>query len=435
MADHSAWLNQARILPFLIDCLVPGDDCYLVGGALRDFLLKRPVNDFDFATPGDPTSLARRFANAIGGTWFMLDATRRQSRVLLENGQHSITYDFTPFRAESLHADLHLRDFTVNALALNLRIPKEPMEDPLAAQADLSRGILRACSPTVFQDDPLRVLRGVRLAASLAMSIEARSRIFMQDAVSALNRVAAERITHELDLILSVDDPVSALTQLESLELFPVIFSLPESDVCYAQGVHRVQQLTEGLSLCPHNWLATISVDVFSALAILRLAAFMTGSRLFEYHPLCLKRLRFSKKTTALIGNLINLTPVLADALTDNPIRGRGRALLVASLGPDPQLSLIYLLCLATYPLKFQAWMQEARSDYLAHVRHGQVPDLVSGSWVRQVLHLEAGPVIGCYLRLLRREEIAGRVQTLNDAHKFLKSLTIKNIDKTQDPP
>jgi Poly A polymerase head domain/Probable RNA and SrmB- binding site of polymerase A len=432
MSDLLDQLIRARILPCLPNCLATGESCYLVGGALRDFFLKRPSNDFDFAMPGDPTPLARRFASRIGGSWFMLDRTRLQSRVVLKTNQNSIIYDFAPFRGASLNEDLFLRDFTVNALALNLCDPTGPLADPLASQDDLNKALLRACSPDVFQNDPLRVLRGVRLSATLAMTIEAETFVWMKNAVSALSAVAAERVTHELNLIFSVDSPAAALEKLEQLGVFPLVFGLPGAGGTYAQGIQRVQQLSDRLQIYGTELSPSLQAETVPASAILRLAAFMAGSCI---DPLRLKRLRFSRRNTALIRSLVNLTHPLADELLARNILGRGRALLIGSLGPDPGLCLLYLLGLSSHPVLMQEWIREAMVDYSSHVRHGRIPDLVAGSWIRERLEIEDGAVIGHCLRRLRLEEIAGRVQSPDDAHKFLKSLAIKNIDKNADPP
>ena len=83
MEDLKKILTEARIIPALSDLLQHGAECWLVGGTLRDWLLGRPVKDFDIATPKDPSDLAMRFAERVGGKWFLMDQQRRQSRVVL----------------------------------------------------------------------------------------------------------------------------------------------------------------------------------------------------------------------------------------------------------------------------------------------------------------------------------------------------------------
>jgi poly(A) polymerase len=164
-------LTDARV-PLLASLLPPDVECFLVGGALRDWQLGRPVADLDFAVSCDPTELARAFAAAVGGHWFLLDAERRQSRVVA--GRRDVTYDFAPYRADDLAGDLRLRDFTINALALPVvagnALP--PLIDPLGGVSHLQTGLLRGCSSGVFQDDPLRILKGIRHCAALGLAVE-----------------------------------------------------------------------------------------------------------------------------------------------------------------------------------------------------------------------------------------------------------------------
>jgi len=193
-------LVQARV-PLLASLLTPDVECFLVGGALRDWQLGRPVADLDFAVSCDPTELARNFAAAVGGHWFMLDAGRRQSRVVSrKQAAPPFTYDFAPYRADDLAGDLRLRDFTINALALPIvacnGLP--PLIDPLGGLSHLQCGLLRACSSGVFQDDPLRILKGVRHCTALGLAVEPRTLNWMRVATGLLPKVAAERVRTEL---------------------------------------------------------------------------------------------------------------------------------------------------------------------------------------------------------------------------------------------
>ncbi|MBQ7248571.1 MAG: CCA tRNA nucleotidyltransferase, partial [Deltaproteobacteria bacterium] len=173
--------------------------CHLVGGAVRDALLGRPVHDWDVITPGKADDLARRFAQSLNGTWFELDAERGYSRVCLAQG----SVDFAPWRAATLEGDLRARDFTINALAFPLHETGmvRPV-DPLGGLADLRRRVLRCCSEDAFVDDPLRILRGVRLALQFRLKVEPETLYLMRQHVPLLRQCAGERIVAELEKIL-----------------------------------------------------------------------------------------------------------------------------------------------------------------------------------------------------------------------------------------
>ncbi|RME05865.1 MAG: hypothetical protein D6803_07975, partial [Anaerolineae bacterium] len=144
----------------------PQEEIYLVGGAVRDALLQRASNDLDFVTRDDPQTIARRLADRMGGAYFPLDVEHGIARIVLrlENGERA-HLDFARLRGASIEADLGQRDFTINALAVSLKRPQEIL-DPTGGAPDLLARRLRACAPTSMQADPIRVVRGIRMAAA-----------------------------------------------------------------------------------------------------------------------------------------------------------------------------------------------------------------------------------------------------------------------------
>ena len=151
---------------------------YLVGGAVRDAILQREVKDLDFALSGDVLGTARRLANAIHAAYYPLDESRDTARLILpmpDGGR--LVLDFAALRGPDLESDLRLRDFTMNAMALPLHA-LDQLVDPLGGLEDLRRGVLRACSDSAMQDDPLRVLRGIRLANADRWFIQAETQRF-----------------------------------------------------------------------------------------------------------------------------------------------------------------------------------------------------------------------------------------------------------------
>ncbi len=218
--QFSPLLDQVRAV------LPRGARLYLVGGAVRDALLSQPSHDLDFAVPGDALKLARRLADRLGAAYYPLDAERSTARVILtpEEGQrHNL--DFAALRGPDLQADLRDRDFTVNAMAVEVRSP-QALLDPLGGAADLHAKTLRACSASSFRDDPVRVLRAIRLAAGLDLSITTETRAQMREAVSALPKVSPERICFELVRILAGPRPAASIRAADVLGALPHV--LPE---------------------------------------------------------------------------------------------------------------------------------------------------------------------------------------------------------------
>ncbi|MDX9710001.1 MAG: hypothetical protein RBT64_10660 [Trichloromonas sp.] len=439
MDNLHAQLVAARILPDLLDVL-SGRPCWLVGGALRDALRGETTKDFDLATPDDPTPIAKAFAARIRGHWFLMDSLRRQSRVIVPAQSGVWAFDFAPLRAATLNEDLRLRDFTVNAVAWPIASSVTSAEfiDPLGGRGDIESRRLRACSAGVFHDDPLRVLRGVRLAATLGVEIESETFALMGEAAPELAQVAGERIQAELALILGAAREGESLARLHALGLPPLLFGKPEAQGSWASGVNRVERIGAGLEQGAGELLAEFTEGEgdeggWSAAALLKLAALLAG-----YRPTIDvgEHLRLSRRAGNLLRRLRELPPeTLAELRPLRDAAPRLRALWVEQLGAEPVFGLTWLLCQADDP---RSWLLDARralTDYREHLRHGRIPDLVDGAWVRQHLVISDGRRIGETLRKLRAAELSGHVKTPDEARKFLESLAEKNIDKEIDPP
>lgn len=216
-------------LPSLIEkvkAILPGDQqIYLIGGAVRDILLGRLPPDFDFAVPSKGISLARKAANALDADFMVLDEERDTGRVILTGQDGSrLHLDFASYRGADLEEDLQARDFTINALAYDLKT--DSIIDPLDGAQDLRAKIIRACSPASFSDDPVRILRAVRQAAAFEFRIDKGTRELMKQANNLLVRVSPERLRDELFKILDGPKPDASLRALEMLGALP--YFLPE---------------------------------------------------------------------------------------------------------------------------------------------------------------------------------------------------------------
>jgi tRNA nucleotidyltransferase/poly(A) polymerase len=199
---------------------------YLVGGSVRDLLRAQPVHDLDLVLTGEVRPLARRVANLIAGDFYVMDKVRDTVRVIDRASDESPIYlDFCALRAPDLDTDLRERDFTINAVAVDLHDPHH-LIDPTGGVADLRAGMLRACSAQSFENDPVRVLRGVRLALSLGFHIPGETLDWMRAAVSLLPRASNERQRDELFRMLEGAQVVSAVRLLEAVGVLPVL--LPE---------------------------------------------------------------------------------------------------------------------------------------------------------------------------------------------------------------
>ncbi|MEZ5098866.1 MAG: hypothetical protein R3C15_03500 [Thermoleophilia bacterium] len=171
---------------------VAGQPAWLVGGCVRDELLGRPVLDLD-VTLADPERAARRYGRLAGEAVFPLSERHGAWRVVRGDG---VTVDFVRLRG-SLAEDLAARDFTLNAIA----VPVDGGDhvDPTGGLADLERRVLRAVSDGVFRDDPLRLLRAVRIAEELGLAIDGATEALIRRDAALVTRPAGERVLAELE--------------------------------------------------------------------------------------------------------------------------------------------------------------------------------------------------------------------------------------------
>ncbi|MFQ5408177.1 MAG: hypothetical protein ACE5FI_07130, partial [Anaerolineales bacterium] len=213
---------QRDLLPDELDGKV-----WLVGGAIRDALLRRPIHDLDFAVDGDALALARRAADTFGGAYYTLDAAREIGRVLIDSPEGRVVLDYARMRGADIVEDLLERDFTINAMGVALPAGSTLL-DPAGARDDLQKRMLRATTPHAIARDPLRGVRAVRFAAELGFVIERETRASIRAAAPQLAAVSPERVRDEFMRCLEGPKPAAALRALQLLGLLSTV--TPEWD-------------------------------------------------------------------------------------------------------------------------------------------------------------------------------------------------------------
>lgn len=203
-----------------------GEPVYLVGGAVRDAILGRMSHDLDFVVPRDAISQTFRLADAIGAPAYVLDSQRDTGRIVLPGEKTML--DFACYRGPDLFADLHDRDFTINALAIPATgRTRASIIDPTNGLVDLASGLIRLAHPDALNRDPARALRAVRLAAELGFTMTPDTEAAVMVAASSLQAVSSERIRDEVIKMIQAPAADLAIEQLEALGLLEVV--LPEA--------------------------------------------------------------------------------------------------------------------------------------------------------------------------------------------------------------
>ncbi len=388
---------------------------YIVGGFVRDLLLERPSLDFDIVVEGDAIALAKALGKTYGGRvtshtrfgtakWFLRDSTlwmQGDSPPLPE------FLDLITARSEfyehptalptvergSIKLDLHRRDFTINTLALRLDGHHYgELHDHWGGLADLERGLVRVLHSLSFVDDPTRMLRAVRYEQRYGFVIESRTRHLMVEARSLLEKLSAERVRHELDLILDEEKAPAMLARLAELDLLTAIHpTLPTS------GFERLELVNASpptLDLPPPKrtlawllWLVPLPPAQIRALS---------------------RRLRLSASLTKL---LLAAAALRADLPS---LVGAAPSTWAARLEDVPALA-IYTVSIST-----EGEAQRALQTYLTAWRH--IKPHATGQDLKR-LGLPPGPQYQRILRRLRDAWLDGEIASKEEETALLQQL------------
>jgi tRNA nucleotidyltransferase (CCA-adding enzyme) len=241
--------DTARLVQIVVEVAQStAQNVYLVGGVVRDLLLRRSNADVDFVVEGDGIAFARTLCTRYGGElnsfapfgtakWLLSADTADRLGLTFGNLPHHL--DFATARNEfythptalptvyrgSIKLDLGRRDFTLNTLAVQISPPAAygRILDYYGGLTDLEAGLIRVLHSLSFVDDPTRILRAVRFSHRLGFTIEARTEELIQHALPMLGRVTGERVRNELTLLFNEHTPEEALVRLLQMGVLEAI--------------------------------------------------------------------------------------------------------------------------------------------------------------------------------------------------------------------
>ncbi len=215
--------------------LPPARGIYVVGGTLRDLLLGLDPTDCDLATAGDPQAYARRLAGATGGRLVPLG---KPGKMVYRVVAAERVYDVCPVEGGSIENDLRRRDFTINALALE--IPSGRILDVTGGRDDIRARRIRMVSRHSLEADPLRMLRAFRIGAALGFEVEAQTDAAIRSLAKAITAVAPERLHEELIKFFRTPVSHAYLVQMARTGLlFETIPALAPLSGCGQNRHHR----------------------------------------------------------------------------------------------------------------------------------------------------------------------------------------------------
>jgi len=458
-------------------------DCYVVGGFVRDGLLGRTNSDIDLAVDGEAIAIASEVAKAFDARMVPLDEVNQVARVVFPQTGYQWHLDFATIRG-GIEEDLRLRDFTVNAIAIRLCGVKDDWSrveiiDPLNGCRDLSRMLVRAVSDTSFREDPARLLRAVRLAATLDFSIEPATEALIRRDSGLLSTVAGERLRDELCYILETHRAYQSLCYLDRLSLLAAlmpeltsskgvtqpkehfwdVFDHSLETVACVERLLREQDSDKQdalIALVPWSpemaqHFAQESAGGRTRRALLKLAALLhdigkpatktieqSGRMRFLGHAKegsamavqIMERLRFSNREIKMVQLMIEHHLRPGYLLSEDMPSSRAIYKYFRDTG-DVGIDTLFLgladhLAARGPTLDLDQWRKHAEvtqyilSKWFEEKTTVTPPKLIDGHILIEKLGLSPGPQVGQLLEMVREAQAAGEIQTAEEAIDFV---------------
>ena len=240
-------LSHAMRLPPVVGRLVEffgvrDVEAYLVGGAIRDALMGRDVEDIDVAVDADAYSVGMEVADAFNGSCARLHDDWQVARVAIPEDGRLFLIDIATFGGD-IERDLHRRDFTINAMGMPMRAALDgdvrgELLDPFGGMRDLEDGVVRMVSSGALDDDPVRLMRGARMAAQLGFALSPETADAIRERSSLISGVSRERVRDELMRLLGSGNARDGVRLLDDLGLLCAV--VPE--LARAKGVTQPKE-------------------------------------------------------------------------------------------------------------------------------------------------------------------------------------------------
>jgi putative nucleotidyltransferase with HDIG domain len=434
-----------------------GHNLYLVGGAVRDLCLRKKIKDIDLIFDGKGQNFAHTLAARLKSRVVILGQAGFQTyRIPLKNAY----LDVWDLKNTTLREDLWRRDFTINAVALHLH--SGVWIDPTNGLADLDGRILRRVGPGAFREDPLRLLRGIRLKCQYPkFAIEPSTLQDMLEAAHLIERVAPERVLYEMDLILSSPSLDGGVMLMEETRLLSILLPEMEGIKGISQYPNNPDDVFQHTLNCLH--ILPAAVKTFNkdfagrtllkkedqlllawALLLHDLGKSNTQTEdasgkvhFYNHQRVSMKmgedisrRLRFSRERSDRLQQLIFFhSRPMQLILSDLPDRGVRRFIHQCRHLLPLQLAM-FLADRLSRPEGQERTLKSVRTVWARYLKEGDAlihpPKLVSGEEVMNIMDLQPSPQVGRILDSLLRLQVAGEVTTREDALAYLQRLKAK---------
>lgn len=403
-----------------------GFKVYAVGGFVRDILIARQNLDIDLVVEGDGIRFAREFAALRQGR-VKEHLKFKTAVVVFPDGQR---VDVATARLEyyeyptalptvelsSIKMDLYRRDFTVNALALQLN-PGDfgQLMDFFGAQRDIKEKTIRVLHSLSFVEDPTRILRAIRFEQRFNFRIDAQTHRLIKNAVQLklFHKLSGARLTHELQLIMNEDNVLECLNRLHELKLMAAIHPL------LALDVERMRVLSEVHKV--HTWYKLLYLEPKANPWRLFMLGLTMGLERDQLELVC-QRLRFSERE---LREFLGVRDQLGEALAKLMVWQEGHSALSEIyfiLQPLPVEAVLFLMARSR-----REAIRKNISLFLTRLRTQEL--LIDGSDLK-TLGLQSGPIFAQILSKVRSAMVDGEASTRERQLELAKSIIVALRDE-----
>lgn len=453
-------LSDDKVLELLKDY---DEDIYLVGGAVRDYLLGKTTCDKDILV-NNAESFAKEFARKNNATFITLDSENKIYRVVLRD---KINYlDITEPIEGSLEKDLRRRDFTINAIAINLKTKE--IIDINNRQEDIKNRVIRSISEDNLVDDPLRILRAFRFSATLGFEIEQGTLEQIKRHKDLILNPAKERVNYEiLKLFQGEYTPQVLLMASDIIELLYPVFTdvkkVPKNTHhhlgLYEHSVETVNQIQQIYNTCSDEvkeHMNKVDFGGFSRLAHLKFAGFFhdigkfstwtiegdrhrfikhddVGSKMAKE---ILKQNKFSKKQIEYITSMIKNHIYPSQVVSAENINDKIYMRYIRKM-EDNVIDNIILAQADRLSARGSAITDDIVKDNIDRLNKllefyimikpklKPIPKLLTGQEIMEIKNIPQSPILGKIISALKEEQSEGNILTKAEAVEFVKNFSV----------
>ena len=433
-------LNEIKTLPNT-------QKVWLVGGCIRDLFLGIESYDRDIVVIGDAKNIARDIANKLNATFIELDCENEIYRVVLQDKKNY--FDISQALGQDILKDAKRRDFTANSIMFDIN--ENSFFDPCGGISALEQKRLACADLNNLSDDPLRMLRAFRFAALYNFSVDKNVLEFIKNNGELIHKSAPERINQELLKLFSGDFCAQALLLADECNFLNKIFPFVDEIKKIPPNTHHHLDLF-------HHCIETMKT-VRTNNPLLKLAAFchdigkpkthtieQNGRHRFIGHDKVggelikpvLSGLKFSKKQIEYVSMMIENHIYPSALMSAKDVQDKAKIRFIKKLEPYVEdiieLARADRLCARGPMVSGQMVEDNLKNldellDFYEKIkpRLENLPKLLDGREIMQILNIEPSPLLGEIIEALREAQIEGKVKDRQGAEGFIKECYLHN--------